>query len=125
MTARVLIVENDAIARNELAEILRERGYVVEQASNGREALENLTRSPFPPAVILLDLLLPVMNGWEFRSAQRSDRKLEDIPVIVMSGDADVARHARRLDASGYLRKPFGLGSLFHALETSGARALE
>ena len=119
MTARVLVVENDPLARRDLAEILVEGGYVVEQAANGREALQRLEDRALRPAVILLDLRTPEMNGWDFRLAQRADAELRHIPVVVVSGDSDVALHARRMAAAGYLRKPFGLDELFAVVRSS------
>jgi CheY-like chemotaxis protein len=118
---RVLIVENDVTARLDIVEILRDQGYVVEQAGNGREALDVLRKAALPPAVILLDLRTPVMNGWEFVSEQRGDAALAGIPVVLMSGDPDIARVARSLEAASYLRKPFGLTSLLSALSDCGA----
>ena len=73
---RVLLVEDDAICRAELAELLAERGYEVDQARGGAEALEHLAKVPEPPAVILLDLRSPSMDGWSFREAQLADPRL-------------------------------------------------
>ena len=112
MTARILVVENDAIARQDIAEVLSEAGYLVEQAGNGREALDRLHARALRPALILLDLRTPEMNGWDFCSELRADRGTSDIPVVLVSGDPDVAGHSRRLGVVGYLRKPFGLDQL-------------
>ena len=81
---QILIVEDDAAIREELAAILSEEGYDIATARDGREALERLHWG-LRPAVILLDLRMNVMTGWEFRAAQRKDAAVADIPVIAMT----------------------------------------
>jgi CheY-like chemotaxis protein len=85
---RVLIVDDDRVGSAALADLLEEDGYEVARAANGREALDRLNdRGPLP-SVILLDLWMPVMNGWSFREAQQRDRRLADIPVVVITATA-------------------------------------
>src|SRR3977135_3715892 len=81
---RVLIVEDDAAIRDELAAILTQEGYEVVTSGDGREALERLHWG-LRPAVILLDLRMKVMTGWEFRAEQKKDSAVADIPVIAMT----------------------------------------
>jgi CheY-like chemotaxis protein len=81
---QVLIVEDDAGIRDELAAILVEEGYEVVAAGDGREALEQLHWG-LRPAVILLDLRMKIMTGWEFRAEQKKDSAVADIPVIAMT----------------------------------------
>jgi PAS domain S-box-containing protein len=100
---RVLVVEDDAVVRESLVDLLNEEGYQVSCAENGREALRHLHAEPAPD-VILLDLRMPVMDGWEFRSIQKSDPKLAHIPVIAIS--ADGSPQAAAISAHAYLRKP-------------------
>jgi CheY-like chemotaxis protein len=113
---RILLVEDDPALRDALAEVLAERGYDVACAGDGREALEALGRRP-PPAAILLDLAMPVMDGWAFRAAQRNDPALADIPTIVLSASlaADGAA-LDRLAPAATLTKPFDLKRLLEAL---------
>jgi CheY-like chemotaxis protein len=80
--ASILSVEDDQRSLEALAELLRYDGYAIVSARNGREALDRLADSP-RPGLILLDLSMPVMDGWEFRRQQRSDPALAGIPVIV------------------------------------------
>lgn len=88
---------------------LQLEGHTVRTAANGRDALTELERGP-RPCVILLDLMMPVMNGWELRAAIARDPRLSDIPLVVVS--AVTAEIARRLAASDYVPKPVDLDRL-------------
>src|SRR5579871_948059 len=81
---RLLLVEDDAAIRESLGEGLQEEGFEVVPAANGQEALDILRDGP-RPAAILLDLMMPVMDGWDFRHEQLNDPALRDIPVLVVS----------------------------------------
>jgi CheY-like chemotaxis protein len=83
-SAPVLLVEDDAAIAGSLGEALREEGLEVATALNGREALQVL-RGGLRPSVILLDLMMPVMDGWDFRHEQLRDPALRDIPVVVVT----------------------------------------
>jgi CheY-like chemotaxis protein len=90
----VLIVEDDRDIREALAAVLEAEGHQVICASNGREGLADART--YAPDVILLDLMMPVMNGWQFRAEQKRDVLLSGIPVVVVTafnqvGDLDVA----------------------------------
>ena len=80
----VFVVEDDADTREMLCRFLELEGYHVESAVNGQQALERLHAGAHP-SVILLDLMMPVMDGWQFRHAQAQDAALSTIPVIVVS----------------------------------------
>jgi len=112
MNKHVLVVEDDVDIRDALVGILREEGYATDAASNGVEALDRLRSDAPRPALILLDLMMPVMNGWQFRTAQKDDAALSDIPVIVISADASVRQKAESIGANGYLKKPIELDAL-------------
>lgn len=107
----VLFVEDDAAVREAVTFVLGVEGYRVAAVANGRDALAYL-RTHEPPCVILLDLRTPVMDGWEFRRLQQEDPALADLPVIVVSGAADVKAEARALGAAGYIQKPIEVGAL-------------
>jgi C4-dicarboxylate-specific signal transduction histidine kinase len=100
---RLLVAEDDPTIREALVQLLTEDGYEVVTCENGFEALERL-RTESTPDLIILDLLMPVMNGWQFRAAQRSDQKLAEIPVVAVS--ADDSPQAKAVHADAYLRKP-------------------
>ena len=80
----VLVVDDDEAVRTTLAEVLRESGYDVRCASNGQQAMESLESFPHP-CVMLLDLMMPVMSGWEVLEALHNDARFEDMPVVVVS----------------------------------------
>ncbi len=112
--APILVVEDDPDIRSGVAEVLREEGYEVATAADGRQALDWL-RTGNVPSLILLDLMMPVMDGWEFRSEQLRDPNAARIPVIVLSGAGDVRQHATSLAADGFLVKPLDVEELFGA----------
>ena len=113
---RILLVDDDASLRETLAEFLEERGYEVSCAADGRSALAVLATQPRPDA-ILLDLAMPVMDGWAFRAAQRRDPRWAQIPTIVLSASLGAdGRAGATLDPALALQKPFELRRLLDAL---------
>jgi DNA-binding NtrC family response regulator len=85
----ILVIDDDADIRDSLAEILAEEGYTVRCFSNAAEALHHLQHDG-KASLIILDLMMPGMNGWTFREMQQHDARLADIPVIAMSAVADL-----------------------------------
>ncbi len=116
MSHVVLVVEDDPDIRQALLEIIEEHGFEAVGVNHGGEALAFLTRATELPCLILLDLMMPVMNGAAFREAQRSDPRLASIPVVVLSAYSDVERHALGLDAVGIVRKPPNVRELVQLL---------
>jgi DNA-binding response OmpR family regulator len=108
--ATVLVVEDELDIREIVAEALTDEGYQVIGACDGVDALEKLRACH--PAVVLLDLMMPRMNGWQFRAAQRQDPEVSRVPVIVLSA----LGHVADLDAAEYLQKPFDLDRLLSAV---------
>ena len=100
----VLVVEDDAATREALALVLEADGCHVVNAANGREGLDRLRQEP--PDLILLDLAMPVMDGWQFRREQQQNPDLAPIPVVVLSAAGDLRRRAGSLDAAALLEKP-------------------
>src|SRR6476619_1966196 len=111
----ILIVEDEHDIRAVLTEILEDEGYVVASVPNGLEALAFLQEHR--PQLILLDLGMPVMTGWEFRDRQRRDPALADIPVIVMSATPHLNQTAAALQAADCLDKPIELNALLGVVE--------
>ena len=114
----VLIVEDDPDAREMIRELLTDRGYDTEEAENGREALEKLHERR--PKVVLLDVMMPDMDGWEFCDAKRRDPTVSDVPVVVMSGYHRGEVVARAIGAQAFLRKPIAVSDLLRAVEGNG-----
>ncbi len=115
MAGCILVVDDERDIRDTIAELLADEGYAVEEAGDGAEALAKARDCH--PAVVLLDLMMPGMNGWEFRARQRGDPELAGIPVIVVSALGRVAG----VDAAGYLQKPFELEDLLSAVRRHAA----
>jgi CheY-like chemotaxis protein len=111
----VLIVEDDADLREMMAQLLSLEGFHTAAVANGREALEYLEKSE-SPEVILLDLMMPVMDGWEFRRHQQADPVLSRVPVIVLSA-LDQSRTAS-VDAAAFLKKPLDFDRLLELVRS-------
>jgi len=107
---RVLAVDDDADILETLSEILELEGFLVTRARNGEEALAELTRAPVD--LVLLDLVMPVMNGWEFSRRLPLRPEGDRPPVLVVSADRNVAQKARETGAVGWVGKPFDLDAL-------------
>src|SRR5262245_36556305 len=106
MRSVVMIVEDDADVRSVISAILEDAGYDVLGAANGREALRMLDGGAARCDLILLDLLMPVMNGWDFRRKQRATPEIAGIPVLLMSAGAHIAMVRDELEADGCMAKP-------------------
>ena len=105
VAAPVLLIEDHAETREGFRTVLEQHGYAVECAANGREALAKLYGG-LRPCIIVMDLMMPVMNGFEFRSEQLRDAELAGIPLIAYSAATDPKVTARHLDAVAYVEKP-------------------
>lgn len=108
---RVLVVDDERDLQEAMCGVLESAGHFTVRASNGREALEHLKQAG-TTCVILLDLTMPVMDGWEFRERQLGDETLASIPVVVITADGNAREKADRLAAQGFLRKPFRANDL-------------
>jgi CheY-like chemotaxis protein len=109
--ARILVVDDDLDARNALADVLEDEGYIVACARNGKEALEHLRAQP-RPSLVILDLLMPEMDGWQFRTEQMRDPAISGIPVVVLTA----LHQTREFDCSELLHKPADLNRLLQVL---------
>jgi CheY-like chemotaxis protein len=115
--ARILLVEDDPALRTALAEVLRDYGYDVSCAADGRDALAQLDTLQ-APSVILLDLAMPVMDGWTFRAAQRSDPRFAAIPTVVLSASLSAdPRSLATLEPDAALMKPFEIERLIETVQ--------
>ena len=105
----ILVVEDDGDLRDMMAQVLALEGFDTATANNGRDALAYLSKHA-KPDVIVLDLMMPVMDGWEFRRHQQADPGLADIPVVILSA-LDPSR-AADLAGAAFLRKPLDFDRL-------------
>jgi len=115
----VLLVDDDPDILESLSDVLNEEGFAVQVAQNGREALELLGAEP--PALILLDLTMPVMDGREFGARIRSCPDFASTPIILLSADRDVWSMAQDLRAAGCFSKPFDVTALLGLMHSAVA----
>ncbi len=103
----VLVVDDDIAARALLIEFFNLHGYAVVVAENGEEGLKQLI--DYTPDLVVLDLQMPVMDGWHFRAAQQTlpNIRMANVPVLVLTGTSNAARSAEALQAAGFIEKPF------------------
>jgi len=112
---RVLLVDDDASSVEALSELLKLAGHDVVCADNGLQALEKLhERNQY--CVILLDLMMPVMNGYEFREEQLKDPSIAKIPVIIITADGRAREKAALLGSDCYFQKPLSPSALLRAI---------
>lgn len=114
----ILVVDDDLEIRETLRDVLEEEGYRVTLAANGAEALRQLRglAAVDHPALILLDLMMPEMNGWQFCEEQRKDGALAAIPVVVISA-ASIGEKRGSISGHTFLKKPIELSRLLDAVE--------
>jgi CheY-like chemotaxis protein len=111
-TRTVLLIEDDRDICEIVEQVLADEGYETIAVSNGVEGLQRLRSSAQRPFLIVLDLMLPVMDAWQFRAEQTSDARLADIPVVIFSANPKLAQHADALGAAAVIRKPPNLDDL-------------
>ena len=109
---KVLVVEDDLAIRESLEQILEFEGYRPISAENGEKAVEILKTGELP-CVILLDLMMPVMSGWEFLQVQKTNQTLSSIPVVIVSAAGEKARLAT---ANEFLKKPIDVERLLEVV---------
>jgi two-component system, OmpR family, response regulator CpxR len=114
---KLLVVEDDIDIRESMIEVLEENGCEVVGAADGLQALVYLKRTDRQPCLILLDLMMPVMDGEAFREAQLNDPVLSSIPVVVVSAYGDVQARAKKLQVESFIKKPVKIDELMTAVE--------
>ena len=119
----VLIIEDDPLIRDTLGQILRDEGHAVVSLTDGHQALAYLALARGRPGLIVLDIMMPWMDGWEFLSRLRQvDERLGEIPVVVMSAADNVERLADVMQLAGALHKPFEIDALLSLVDRHCAR---
>ncbi len=117
MTRKILIVEDDPDIAENLKELLEIEGYEADIAYNGDDALRNLRGNSPGPRLVLLDLMMPVMDGFQFYEAKKRDETLMRIPVIVMTAGASAEAAVQQLGADAYFQKPLDLDRLLSTID--------
>ena len=125
----LLVVDDDEATRLLLTDLFNANGYAVVLAENGEQALKQLL--DYAPDLVVLDLQMPVMDGWRFRAAQQllSNVRVAAVPVVILTGNENAEQSATSLRAAGFVEKPFEpdllLGAVLKALKTSRCAALD
>lgn len=117
MPPLILVVEDDKDIRKSMKRLLASEGYEVALAENGKAALDYLISSSGLPDLIILDLMMPVMDGFEFRKIQEADAKLSRIPVVIMSADGNLDEKKLRTAARDTIRKPADIDTILHVVK--------
>lgn len=117
MSAHILVVEDDRDIRESVVEVLEEEGHVVTSAGDGREALELLQRASPAPDLILLDLMMPVMSGYQFREEQLKLPAFAAIPVLIVTADVNARAKVASLKAAGFVQKPLKIQPLLDLID--------
>ena len=113
----VMIVEDDPDTQEALSDILSQFGYRSVVTSNGQEALDRLRATGEPrPCIILLDVMMPVMDGWQFRAEQQKDPAIASIPVIFVSADLRAREEVANTGGAGFIPKPVQVRDLMQAV---------
>jgi CheY-like chemotaxis protein len=117
----VLVVEDDDTIRSLIIDVLEERGFRAIGAPNGANALELLEDTR--PDVMVLDLLMPVMHGWDFMEAYAEKTGGDPVPIVVVSVNAALPRSFNRFGVRNVVAKPFDIGELVDSVEDAMATA--
>lgn len=117
----ILVVDDDSAQRDGYRELLQDEGYVVIEAADGRQALHYLVdETQTTPCLILLDLTMPIMDGWEFLAILKSYVRLHAIPVVLISGEEPRLDPVRHGTIAAHLRKPYDVDELLRLAATYG-----
>lgn len=115
MQNKVLIIEDDHSIRELLQELLESEGYTVSTAVNGLEGLKHLENG-LNPNLILFDLMMPVMDGYTFRKEQLKNEHWKEIPVVVMSAEANAKKKMKDYEVEVFLSKPIELDTILETV---------
>jgi CheY-like chemotaxis protein len=110
----VLVVDDDPAIRGLVADALRDQGYTVDLAAHGREALEAMRARR--PATVVLDLMMPIMDGFSFIEALHNEQLCENVPIVVISAVQDALRRVQQVPVRACIAKPFDLDDLIRTV---------
>lgn len=121
----IMIIEDSPDLQLLLGRLFASEGYTIHRADNGQQALDLLHSMPSLPNIILLDIMMPVMDGIDFRDHQMKDPQLAKIPVVVMTADSNYQSHAKFLNDIEVVKKPIlDVDSLLKTIERTQSRSL-
>ena len=112
MPAGILVVDDDEDVLKMTSFVLNRLGYPVSAMNDGLRAIESLEKNQFVPCLILLDLMMPKMNGAAFRKKLLGIPDVAGVPIVILSGDSDLASKATELKVAGYEQKPISVERL-------------
>lgn len=115
ISKKILVIEDDPYIRDAVSEILQLEGYSVLSAENGEAGLEQL-RKDRATDLILLDLMMPIKDGFQFRREQEEDPRIAEIPVVLMSADESIVEKKIRIGAKSYVKKPIDMDKLLNTV---------
>jgi len=116
MKKKIFIVEDDEAIRESLIELLEGEGYEISAAEDGQVAIDHLQSMVELPNLILLDLMMPIKDGFQFCIEKEQNEKLSRIPVVIMSADGQIKEKQEQARASGYIRKPVDIDEILRAV---------
>ena len=117
MSKVILVIEDDIDIRESITELLETEDYVVHSAENGQAGLDILNSMDPLPSAILVDVMMPVMDGYLFCMEKLKIEKFKQVPVIIMSADSNLAEKHKNAGADGYIKKPLDIFKLLETLE--------
>lgn len=117
LNKKILLVEDDQDIRETLIELLEGEGYDVLFAENGQIGLDKLSETSSLPNLILLDLMMPVKDGFQFCAEKEANPKIAHLPVVIMSADGHIRENQQRVKATAYLKKPLDIYEIINVLE--------
>jgi CheY-like chemotaxis protein len=116
---KVLVIEDEPYLCDLIADVLEAEGHQPAKAANGLDALSRVAERK--PQLILLDLMMPVMDGWEFMAALRANPAWRDIPIVIITAVYDIARTQQESGASAVISKPFDIDQLVDVVNSCAA----
>lgn len=116
--SKVIIIEDDDTIRDAVKVVLEDSGYSVETFSDGKIALDTISARNDEPCLILLDMMMPNITGWDFLKLKNKTSGIVSIPVYTMSSVVNSTEEAHKIGAQGYVRKPFDLDNLLAIVKT-------
>lgn len=117
MNKKVFVVEDDQDIREALTELLESEGYEVTTAENGQVGMDKLSAASQLPNLILLDLMMPVKDGFQFFAEKSADPTLSSVPVVIMSADGHILDKQKQLQAKAYIKKPVDIDHILKMVD--------